>query len=120
MHTHDPRRRIILRSTLAAGAGLLFGACDSRQENSAAPSPTSTAPMSDAPPPPSPAPESRAEAAPPIKVSKAQVQYQTEPKGEQRCATCAQFEPGTNTCKAVEGDISPSGWCLLWVARSGG
>lgn len=120
MNTHDPRRRIILRGTLAAGAGLLFGACDSRQESPAAPPTTSPAPMSDAPPPPSPAPESQVEAAPPVKVSKAQVQYQTEPKGEQRCGNCAQFEPETNTCKVVEGDIVPDGWCLLWVALPGG
>lgn len=119
MNTHDPQRRIILRGTLAAGAGLLFGACDSRQASPAPPPPTSTAP-SDAPPPPSPTPESQADAAPPVKVSKAQVQYQTEPKGEQRCANCAQFEPETNTCKVVEGDISLDGWCMLWVAQPGG
>jgi hypothetical protein len=53
------------------------------------------------------------------KLSKATAKYQTEPNGEQRCATCAHFESESNTCKVVEGDISPEGWCTLWLAAAG-
>lgn len=43
--------------------------------------------------------------------------YQTTPKGDQRCDGCALFvAPGS--CKLVAGDISPSGWCRLYVKKS--
>ena len=50
------------------------------------------------------------------KVSKDQAKYQDQPKGEQKCANCNFFvEP--NACETVEGDISPEGWCQLWVEK---
>jgi hypothetical protein len=52
------------------------------------------------------------------KVSKAQAQYQDQPKGDQNCANCMQFV-APNTCKLVEGSISPSGWCILWAKKQG-
>lgn len=129
-HPHDahaaeavaPPRRIVLRGALAAGCSLLLPAslpgCDSRQETgSAAPDATpdtaSPTPESAAPASPIPETESAAPAAP-AKVSQASVQYQTQPKGEQKCANCMHFE-GPNACKLVEGEISPEGWCLLWA-----
>ena len=43
--------------------------------------------------------------------------YQATPKGDQRCDGCALFvAPGS--CKLVAGDISPSGWCRLYVKKS--
>jgi hypothetical protein len=36
--------------------------------------------------------------------------YQDSPKGIQMCATCTLFEV-PRSCKVVEGDISPNGWC---------
>jgi len=43
--------------------------------------------------------------------------YQTTPKGDQKCEGCALFvAPGS--CKLVAGDISPNGWCRLYVKKS--
>ena len=47
------------------------------------------------------------------KVSKELAQYQDSPKDGQKCAECSFFEK-PNACKAVDGDISPEGWCQLW------
>jgi hypothetical protein len=43
--------------------------------------------------------------------------YQTAPKGDQRCEGCANFQ-APNGCKFVQGDISPNGWCQLFVGKS--
>jgi len=50
------------------------------------------------------------------KTSKEQVQYQDQPKGEQKCANCMHFI-APNSCKLVEGEISPEGWCTLWAQK---
>lgn len=89
MDKYDPHRRIVLRGTLATGVTLLLG--------------TRT---------------TLAETAPVAKLSKAIARYQTEPSGEQRCAGCAHFV-APNACRVVEGDISPDGWCTLWLAAPG-
>jgi hypothetical protein len=47
------------------------------------------------------------------KVSKELAKYQDSPKDDQKCSDCSFFEK-PNACKAVEGDISPEGWCQLW------
>lgn len=52
------------------------------------------------------------------KASPASVKYQTHPKGEQKCGKCANFIAESNTCKVVEGKISPDGWCVMWVKKS--
>lgn len=49
------------------------------------------------------------------KVSQSSVQYQPQPRGEQKCANCMHFIADSNTCKLVEGTISPEGWCVIWV-----
>lgn len=51
------------------------------------------------------------------KVPQASVQYQTKPKGEQKCSGCVNFIAESNTCKLVEGKISPDGWCALWAKK---
>ena len=48
------------------------------------------------------------------KVAQNVVQYQGTPKGDQQCSNCKWFEP-PQSCKLVDGAISPSGWCTLWV-----
>jgi len=53
------------------------------------------------------------------KVSKAQAKYQDKPKGSQNCAKCLHFVAADNTCKVVEGKVSPQGWCQLWAAKQG-
>jgi hypothetical protein len=50
------------------------------------------------------------------KVSQQVVKYQDTPKGEQRCETCAQFEP-PSTCKTVDGTVAAQGWCLVYAAK---
>lgn len=121
-----PPRRVVLRGVLAASCGLLLPAaifgCDSKKGES------STGDALDSSPPPgtdsaaqdsSPAPsaESAAPAAP-AKVSQASVQYQIQPKGEQKCGNCVNFIAESNTCKVVDGQISPEGWCTLWVQKA--
>ncbi len=52
------------------------------------------------------------------KATKAQVQYQDHPNGEQKCVNCMHFVP-PNGCKVVEGDIAPDAWCKVWVKGRG-
>jgi hypothetical protein len=51
------------------------------------------------------------------KISQADAKYQATPKGDQRCDGCVNFQP-PNACKFVQGDISPSGWCQLFAAKT--
>lgn len=114
-----PRRRV-LRGTLALGCGLLvpvalFGCDSGKQADTAGAAP-------DAPPSPgtdaaAPAAEPEAPAAA-AKVSQASVQYQSQPKGDQKCSGCLHFIPESNACALVEGQISPEGWCILWVKKA--
>lgn len=48
------------------------------------------------------------------KVAQNLVAYQTTPQDGHNCAGCKLFEP-PNACKSVAGDISPQGWCKLWI-----
>jgi hypothetical protein len=54
------------------------------------------------------------------KAAQKLVAYQDTPKGVQRCDNCSQFEP-PSSCKVVEGnDISPAGWCKVYVKKASG
>jgi len=50
------------------------------------------------------------------KVPQKVVAYQDTPKGDLRCDNCAQFE-APSSCKVVDGTISPSGWCKVYVKK---
>jgi hypothetical protein len=50
------------------------------------------------------------------KITQAAAQYQAQPKGNQSCATCVNFQP-SNACKFVEGTISPTAWCVLFAPK---
>lgn len=55
-------------------------------------------------------------------ASKASMQYQDHPKGNQECSTCLQFIPGKSAsamgqCKVVAGPISPKGWCIAYAKK---
>lgn len=127
-----PPRRVVLRGALAVGCGLLMPAalfgCGKKEAESTGAAPDMSAPPStdsamQAPGPDAAAPEgssapSADSAAPAAKVSQASVQYQTQPKGEQKCSTCTHFIAESNTCKLVEGQISPEGWCVLWAKKT--
>lgn len=108
-----PPRRVVLRGALAVGCGLLlpialFG-CDSKKGANS----TDAAPAS----PPAPNADSAGPAAT-SKVSQASVQYQAQPKGEQKCSGCINFIAESNTCTLVDGQISPEGWCSLWAKQA--
>jgi hypothetical protein len=51
------------------------------------------------------------------KMAQSSVKYQDSPKDGKRCDGCKLFV-APNACKSVAGDISPSGWCALWVKKA--
>ena len=114
-----PSRRLILCQALAAGSGLwvsvALSGCDSKKAT------TSTSPA----PTPTPAPGGASTPAdkasapmPTIKVTQASVQYQNQPKADQKCSLCQHFIAESQTCKLVEGQINPEGWCALWLKKA--
>jgi hypothetical protein len=48
------------------------------------------------------------------KLSKLEAGYQSAPQGGMSCAVCTQFRP-PGGCVAVDGEISPRGWCKLFA-----
>jgi hypothetical protein len=52
-----------------------------------------------------------------VKISQATAKYQNTPEGDQHCNRCVNFQP-PNACKFVQGEISPSGWCQLFVSKT--
>ncbi len=107
-------RRVVLRGALAVGCGLLlptiFSGCDSKKSAGSA---------SSIPESPSAMPSTNSAApAGSAKATQASVQYQTQPKGEQKCNGCINFIADSNNCKLVDGQISPDGWCILWVKNA--
>jgi len=48
------------------------------------------------------------------KMSKQEAEYQDSPKDIRMCATCTLFEPPAS-CKVVEGNVSPKGWCKAFA-----
>ena len=51
------------------------------------------------------------------KIAQAAVKYQKEPKDGKQCDGC-NFFIAPNACKQVEGEIVPTGYCLLWVKKA--
>lgn len=114
MQDHDPKRRTILLGTFAAGAALVLAGCQREQEgkvsggtNPEAESAADKARMEQ---------ERARNEEPPPKMSKEGAQYQETPQGDQKCANCANFIADSKTCKVVEGEVSPQGWCIMWAA----
>jgi hypothetical protein len=50
------------------------------------------------------------------KMSQKTVSYQPTPKGNRQCANCLNFEAPAS-CKLVDGTISPSGWCTIYITK---
>lgn len=122
MDKHDMQRRRVLYGMLTAGCAatvpMLFVGCE-RQETQP-PEPQS----SDGAPSPAPADmaaagrgaaEDAAEDTGAGKMSQVQARYQERPSGDQQCSNCSNFIAEDNTCKVVQGQVSPQGWCILWV-----
>lgn len=108
---HDPRRRVVLHGALATacalGAPLLLGCrAESPQEASGAQK-TPPAPLMPS-----------AVSAVIAKLSQEEAHYQDEPHDGQQCSNCLHFVAESNTCKVVEGEVSPEGWCMLWARKS--
>jgi hypothetical protein len=51
------------------------------------------------------------------KMPKQTAQYQDSPNGDQKCEGCRFFIEG-GSCRLVEGEISPNGWCRLYRAKA--
>jgi High potential iron-sulfur protein len=43
--------------------------------------------------------------------------YQSSPKNGQKCLDCS-FFVSPSSCKLVDGNISPVGWCKFWAKKS--
>lgn len=52
------------------------------------------------------------------KMSQTAAAYQDLPKDSHQCSNCVLFE-APNSCKVVDGNISPSAWCKLWAKKPG-
>jgi hypothetical protein len=50
------------------------------------------------------------------KVPQSAVHYQQTANDGHECADCYHFT-APQTCKLVDGTISPTGWCRLWVKK---
>ena len=117
MKLHDPQRRSFLRGTFAAGVALVLLGCDKKPQTGTSSMPASP-PMNTTPASTSTAAVAPSGAAATPKVSKAIAHYQEQPKGDQQCANCANFIAESQTCKVVEGSISPNGWCIYWMKKA--
>jgi hypothetical protein len=51
------------------------------------------------------------------KLTQAAARYQDHPNGNQSCGSCPYFI-SPNGCVAVEGEISPAGWCPIYTTFS--
>jgi hypothetical protein len=51
------------------------------------------------------------------KLAQTAVKYQTTPKDGKQCDGC-NFFLAPNACKTVDGEISPTGYCLLWAKKA--
>lgn len=113
MKTHDPKRRTVLLGTLAAGATLVLPGCQREQEEKVS---GGTSPEAESAADKTRLEQERAttEAAP-AKMSQEGAQYQDHPQDGRKCADCVNFIAESKTCKVVEGQISPQGWCILWT-----
>lgn len=51
-----------------------------------------------------------------MKSTKGAADYQTAPRGRERCAGCTMFVR-PDACTSVAGEISPDGWCRFYEAK---
>lgn len=50
------------------------------------------------------------------KMPQKAVNYQSTPKGKQRCDNCSLWQP-PSSCKLVQDPIAASGWCVLYKPK---
>jgi len=114
MKEHDSKRRTVLIGTLAAGAALMLHGCKGKQEEASVDSEAAPAPQGAAPA--APQGERRMDDEPTPKMSKDGAQYLETAQGDQNCSGCENFIADSKTCKVVEGEVNPKGWCIFWTA----
>jgi hypothetical protein len=56
-----------------------------------------------------------------MKLGKADMHYQDQPKDGKRCIDCGAYElhggGSSGSCKIVDGPISPDGWCMAFSPK---
>ena len=56
------------------------------------------------------------------KADRAVLRYQDQPKDGKICTDCWAYVVGRNategTCKAIEGPVSPNGWCMAFSPKN--
>lgn len=118
MDKHDMQRRRVLYGMLTAGCAatvpMLFVGCERQETQPPEPQSSGGAP-SPAPADMAAAGRGAAEDTGAGKMSQVQARYQERPSGDQQCSNCSNFIAEDNTCKVVQGQVSPQGWCTLWV-----
>jgi len=50
------------------------------------------------------------------KMTQGSVGYKGSPNGSEDCSNCRLFQ-APSSCKSVEGTVSASGWCRIWVKK---
>ncbi|MFN2309010.1 MAG: high-potential iron-sulfur protein [Gammaproteobacteria bacterium] len=118
MDEHDKQRRRILHGMLTAGCAtavpILFVGCE-RQEVQPPDTLTTGDASSRSSSDMTVADAGAAENIGAGKMSQVQSRYQDYPQGNQQCGNCSNFIDKDNTCKVVQGQVSPQGWCTLWI-----
>lgn len=51
------------------------------------------------------------------KIPQTAASYRNKPMGKARCDNCSLWQ-SPESCKLVEGPVSPSGWCSLYSPKS--
>ena len=109
---HNASRRDLLRGVLITCGGLLaptaFFGCDWQAGSRAANTSTH----------PNPLTRARYRAAVRTASHQDNVRYQAKSNGAQQCASCQYFVAASNTCRRVDGQISATGWCVLWARKA--
>lgn len=113
-NSHDPRRRMILHGAIATGCALgipmLLGCKGEESGQAQAPS----APTANPTEPPAQGSQDGASG----KLSQTDAKYQGSPNGDQQCGNCLHFIAESNTCRVVDGQVSPNGWCTMWARQA--
>ena len=113
VNAHNASRRDLLRGVLITCGGLLapaaFFGCELQTGSKAA--------HTNANAHPEPPTRARYRAAVRTGSHQASVHYRAEPKGAQQCGRC-QYFVASKTCQRVDGQISATGWCVLWARKA--
>jgi hypothetical protein len=102
--------KLVAAGSVGLCAPVIWGCQDKQQSSGMTEKPPATAGS----PPATPGSQPAAAGG---KMSQAQAQYQSQPKGDQKCSKCLHFIAASNTCQVVDGQVSPEGWCMLFAAK---